>query len=304
MGLFLNKVYLLILVMSLSVPGCSSSHSIMMDAPSYKKTSTDFSNKKSEIKKDLEQAYGKELTSIYSGTVRSFETKAGIHVDYGIVEDVPPESYRTYKVGPGDSLELLLERIGLDEEYQSYEITSDYIEKIGEMVFTKYKVTVGPAGNVNIPLVGEANVAYRSIKEVEEYLKGKLRKYLVNPKVFVKIASYASYSISVVGEVNRPGIYEIKRPICLSEALALGGGITHDGSWTRIYIGRHGERSKRLNITEIWIRGGIGQEIVLERDDIVLVPPKLWMTYDRAEQLAAIILMLSDIYNGVNPQNG
>lgn len=295
MGVFLKKTHFLVLIISLSLVSSSFPQEYTKDT-AYKSASRNISAKKAELKKDLEQTYGKDPSSSADG-VSSFRTKSGLCVNYEIVADKAPEVYRSYKLGPGDDLEILLERIGLEQETISYEITSDYIEKFGEMVYTKYRVKVGPTGNINVPLAGEIKVSYLSVKDCQSLLRERLRKYLIDPKVMVKVTVYASYSISVVGEVHKPGIYELKRPISLSEALALGGGINHDGSWTKIYIGRRGERSRTMNITEIWMKKGLDQEIVLDRDDVVLVPPKLWITWDRFEQLAAIILMLNEAYN-------
>jgi len=294
-GVFLKKTHFLVLIISLSLVSSSFPQEYTKDT-AYKSASRNISAKKAELKKDLEQTYGKDPSSSADG-VSSFRTKSGLCVNYEIVADKAPEVYRSYKLGPGDDLEILLERIGLEQETISYEITSDYIEKFGEMVYTKYRVKVGPTGNINVPLAGEIKVSYLSVKDCQSLLRERLRKYLIDPKVMVKVTVYASYSISVVGEVHKPGIYELKRPISLSEALALGGGINHDGSWTKIYIGRRGERSRTMNITEIWMKKGLDQEIVLDRDDVVLVPPKLWITWDRFEQLAAIILMLNEAYN-------
>lgn len=227
---------------------------------------------------------------------QNFKNQTGLNLDIEIAEDRIPKSYRTYRIGPGDEMEILVERLEEFDDNRDLEISSDFIENFAGIVFTRYKVKVDPLGNIHVPLVGELQATGRSREEVEADVRTAMNRFLVNPKVFVKVASYSSYTVSVLGKVTRPGQYEIKRPVSLSEAIALAGGVSNEGTMSKIYVARRMQKSRKFNITEVWSKKGIDQEILLGRDDVVFVPHKLWITWTTAEQIASVIDILTNVY--------
>lgn len=227
------------------------------------------------------------------GNKKLYQTQNGITVQYEVVGDQATTGWHSYKVGSGDVLEILVEDTGNDHSPQ-YSIKEDRVRFAG-MDFTRSQVTIDPMGNFNIPLVGEIHAADLPVSGIEQEIKRKLETYLIDPKIFVKIIVYSSYSISIMGEVKKPGRYEIKKPITLSEALALGGGITRDGTMSKMFVGRRGKKSRRMNITKVWAFGMLDNEIVLERDDVVFAAPKFWVTLPELEQISNIISNISNV---------
>jgi protein involved in polysaccharide export with SLBB domain len=239
---------------------------------------------------------GREVTLEGLDQAREFQDRTGLAIEFEVAAQELPRGFETYRVGPGDEMEVLVERFEPYDPNERFELSSDSIEKFAGVVFTRYKLTVDPMGNIQMPLVGEIQAAGRSRAEIEGNIKESLDRYLVDPKVFVKIVSYTSYGISVFGKVGKPGRYEIKRPVTLSEAIALAGGLTNDGTMSKIYVARRLEKAKKFNITEIWSKGKGSQELVLGRDDIVFVPHRLWITWTTAEQIATVIDLLTNAY--------
>jgi protein involved in polysaccharide export with SLBB domain len=222
-----------------------------------------------------------------------YTTPNGMAVQYEVLNETVPTRYRSYKTGPGDALEVLLENS--QERNNTVYYTTEDVEHFAGMEYTRYRITIDPMGNINLPLAGEIHVAELSLNEIELSIKRKLDVYLQNPQPVVKLSAYASYSISILGEVYKPGLYEIKKPITVSEAVALGGGVTKDGTLSRIYLGRRGQKSLRMNVTEIWANGSIDDEIVLERDDVIFVPPKIWFTLTELEQVSTVLSNISNV---------
>ena len=230
---------------------------------------------------------------------RAFRTRDGREVAYQVIKERVPLAYRAYRIGPGDELELLLEDRAPEkpmDTLNSYDFQAAAQEEFAGVRFNKYRVVVDPMGNINAPLIGEIHAANVSAPELEQAVKQALLKYLVEPRVYLRIVSYASYSIYVLGEVRQPGRHEIKKPVSLSEAIALGGGITREGSIERIYVGRPGVNTQRMNLCEVWTQDGLDRELILEGEDVVFVARRSVFNLSEIEQISNIIGNMMMVY--------
>jgi len=87
-----------------------------------------------------------------------------------------------------------------------------------------------------------------------------LKVYLINPEVSVEITSYAKQHFTVLGQVNKPSIFDIpdEGSLNLLEALGMAGGF-----------------SKIANPSKIMIKRVVnGQEIVIRVDGKKMLDPK------------------------------
>jgi polysaccharide export outer membrane protein len=92
--------------------------------------------------------------------------------------------------------------------------------------FTDKVFRVEMSGDVNIPLAGRVHAAGLTVKELEQSIEKNLRKILREPQVVVGIVQFGSQPVSVLGEVNTPGIHQVKGQKNLLQALSLAGGFT------------------------------------------------------------------------------
>lgn len=228
-----------------------------------------------------------------SETQQKYYTDDGLQVEYETNQETVPDNYLAYQVGAGDELEIWLEK---KETAAGRDYWNEHIEKFGGMVFNRYHTTIDPQGNINVPLAGELTVDNYSIKEIELKLKQALERYLVEPNVFVKINNYGSYNYSILGEVKKPGTYQIKKPITVSEAIAMGGGITKEGSRSYVYVARLGQKTKKISVAKIWCNNGLEQGVILERNHIVYVPHKFLFSLTELEQLSTIISNFTNVF--------
>lgn len=87
------------------------------------------------------------------------------------------------------------------------------------------EVEVSPQGTLSLPLIGEADVRGKDILTAKRYLAGRYAHYVKNPRVDVAVKNYHSNRISVIGEVQRPGMYPLRRNgQLLTELLSEAGG--------------------------------------------------------------------------------
>lgn len=105
--------------------------------------------------------------------------------------------------------------------------------------------------NIDFPILGELNAQGKNITEFTDELRSKLKKYIVNPSVSVRITNY---KVTVLGEVNKPGLYTIPDgQTTLLNALGLAGDLTMYGVRNDILVVRNenGQISKdRINIMD------------------------------------------------------
>ena len=83
---------------------------------------------------------------------------------------------------------------------------------------------VASSGELNLPLVGRVKVAGLTVGECEQLLAERLRRYQHNPQVTVYVQEFRSHPVSVVGAVDKPGVYQLKRHTTLFDAIVLAGG--------------------------------------------------------------------------------
>ena len=86
---------------------------------------------------------------------------------------------------------------------------------------------VAPQGTISMPLIGEVSVDGLTTPEIEGQLK-KLygSEYLRDPQIAVTVEEFRSQPVSVVGAVQRPGVYQLQGRRRLVEVLAMAGGLT------------------------------------------------------------------------------
>jgi len=136
-------------------------------------------------------------------------------------------------------------------------------------------VSVRPDGKISLPLVNDVQVAGRTPMEVRDFLMKRLVEYIPAPEVSVIVVEVRSFKISVIGEIPRPGRYELKSRTTVLDGLALVGGFSQFASRARIVVLRpEGKMMKRIpfNYNKAISEGGEQENFYLGPGDIIVVP--------------------------------
>jgi polysaccharide export outer membrane protein len=90
------------------------------------------------------------------------------------------------------------------------------------------EIRVSGSGDAALALVGPVHVAGLTTEQAQELLRKKLigGGFFTDPQVSVLEKEYATQGVSVLGEVQKPGIYPIMGPRRLFDVLSLAGGTT------------------------------------------------------------------------------
>ncbi|MBI2360786.1 MAG: polysaccharide biosynthesis/export family protein [Deltaproteobacteria bacterium] len=82
-------------------------------------------------------------------------------------------------------------------------------------------VPVRPDGMISLPLLNDVQAAGLTPAELREVLKKKLMPYMSDPQVSVIVQKVSSFKVSVMGEVKKPGSYEITGQNTVLDALSV-----------------------------------------------------------------------------------
>ena len=100
--------------------------------------------------------------------------------------------------------------------------------------------TIDGEGFLALPLVGEFKAGGLTTRELEDEIEARLKQdqFLVSPQVGIQLLTYRSFY--VLGEVGKPGSYEFRDGISLTNAIALAGGYTYRANQSGPTIERDG----------------------------------------------------------------
>jgi polysaccharide biosynthesis/export protein len=167
---------------------------------------------------------------------------------------------------------------------ESTEAKDDYIIGIEDVLavsvwkepdLSMKEVAVRADGKISIPLVNDIQAANLTPKQLQQQIGEKLGEFVASPNVTVLVIKPLSRSVSVVGQVNRPGTYPIGAPTTILELLARAGGINEYANAKNIKVVRK-ENGKTVQFPFNYkdaIKGrNLTQNITLQIGDVVLVP--------------------------------
>jgi len=91
------------------------------------------------------------------------------------------------------------------------------------------KMRIGKDGTTSFPLIGVINLGGKTVAQAADLIRARLADgYLVNPQVTVSVLEYAKRRFTVLGQVQKPGTYEIpnEESMTFLQAVAMAGGYT------------------------------------------------------------------------------
>ncbi|MFH1314213.1 MAG: polysaccharide biosynthesis/export family protein [Candidatus Eisenbacteria bacterium] len=136
--------------------------------------------------------------------------------------------------------------------------------------------TIEGQGDIFIPIVGPVHAYDLTPMELREEIVEALSEYLVAPHVRVTITAYRSRKVYVLGEVQKPGLYNMGGELAtLIGAIAKAGGFTDEANSNKVFLIRDGldqGRREVYNVDRLMDKGDISQNPELVRGDIIYVP--------------------------------
>lgn len=157
-----------------------------------------------------------------------------------------------YRLGPGDVLNISV--WGYEE-------------------LTLEQTAIRPDGKVSFPIVGDVQAEGLTPGELAVNLTNGLSKYVNNPKVIANVFKFRTTRVYVLGEVPKPGLYELDKRHNLLDAIGAAGGYTKDAAKKKVHIIHHDQTDKpvQANLLNLLQRGDMTQNYALREGDVVFL---------------------------------
>jgi len=159
--------------------------------------------------------------------------------------------------------------------------TGEYIIAVGDMlgvqVFDQAQISgrmrVRSDGRISVPFVNEVQAAGKTPLALAAELEAGLKAVVLNPRVTVVVEESRPLTISVLGEVAKPGTQQFERESGVAQALAAAGGLTNFAHRDRIFVVRTTPKPARIHFTYEAITRKVGPASTfrLRPGDVVIV---------------------------------
>jgi protein involved in polysaccharide export with SLBB domain len=140
------------------------------------------------------------------------------------------------------------------------------------------RLKVTPEGDIRFPNLGPVKVAGLTIEDATLKLKKSLTKIypgLANGsvKVQVSVGQIRSIRVTLIGEIKRPGNYDISSLSTLMNALYVSGGPNEIGSFRNIELVRNGKSISTFDLYDFLLKSDLTKNLLLQDGDIIRVNP-------------------------------
>lgn len=143
-----------------------------------------------------------------------------------------------------------------------------------------YDLDVDPEGRVFIPNVGPVEVGGASIAAATARLKTALSRIYSglqgsNPNTFlqIRLGDIRTISVTMAGELRKPGTYQLPSFASVFNALYAAGGPNENGSFRHIQVYRDNKLVGETDIYNFLMHGTDAGNVRLQDSDVVIVQP-------------------------------
>ena len=139
-------------------------------------------------------------------------------------------------------------------------------------VEASYPVVVSSEGTIVVPRIGSLTVGDLKLKAARQLLRRKFKEYYQDFSMSFTMDRLRAVQVFVVGEVERPGTYNVSGMSTVIDALYAAGGLRKTGSLRSIKVTRNGGTVATVDLYTFLIEGRKVQDIRLHPGDTVFVP--------------------------------
>jgi polysaccharide export outer membrane protein len=166
-----------------------------------------------------------------------------------------------YTVAPNDVLSVTVwdhpELTIPAGEFRSAELSGNPVQADGTMFY---------------PHVGVVEVAGMTIREIRALLTMRLRKWIENPQLDVRVVAFRGKRVQVTGEVLAPSTLPITDvPLRVADAINQARGLTPE-AWPRVVTITRAGKVHRIDLQALYDEGDVSQNWLLQDGDILNVP--------------------------------
>ncbi len=175
----------------------------------------------------------------------------------GVGVEQPPSLQRRdprYKVGNGDVLVL------------NFTFTPEFNQT----------VTVQPDGFITLQGIGDLHVEGKTVPEIRTDLADAYGKILRNPEISVVLKDFQAPYFLALGQVAKPGKYDLRGDTTLTQAVAEAGGFTNQAKHSQVLLFRRVSDNwvsvQKVDLKHMLGSGNLSEDLHLRPGDMVYIP--------------------------------
>ena len=176
-----------------------------------------------------------------------------------------------YRLQPGDNLYIRF--INTVDERTAAAMSGESTRTLSsDASIYLQSYTLDEEGCIEMPLVGKIELLNLTVDEAKDRLQTVLDKYINQTTIIVKLSNF---NLTVLGEVNRPGMYKVyQSQINLFEAISLAGNMTNFANKEDVKIIRQTDNGSEIITVDMGVADILSSPYYyLKPNDIIYVEP-------------------------------
>lgn len=149
--------------------------------------------------------------------------------------------------------------------------------------FNQSGVTVQPDGYVTLRGVGDVKVDGETVPELTQSLRTAYGKILHDPIISVILRDFEKPYFVADGQLGRPGKYDLRGSVTLTQAIAMAGGFTDASKHSQVLLFRRVDdrwtEAKIFNVKKMEKSGNLAEDPFLRPGDMLFVPKNTFSKY-------------------------
>lgn len=137
-------------------------------------------------------------------------------------------------------------------------------------------IKVQPDGYITLREVGDVRVQGRTVPELRAAIRTAYEPILREPVFTIVLKEFENPYFIAAGEVTKPGRYDLRGAVTLSEALAFAGGPRPGAHLSQVVLFRRYTQDsvevKQVDVKRMWSKRDLSEDPVLRPGDMILVP--------------------------------
>ncbi len=137
-------------------------------------------------------------------------------------------------------------------------------------------VVVQPDGYISLRDVGTIAAAGQTVPELERTIVTAYSKILHDAVASISLKDFDRPHVIVGGQVAKPGQYELRSDITVSQALQLAGGFTEEAKHSQVILFRPVSKdlveAKLIDVKKMMKSRNVNEDIHVQNGDTIFVP--------------------------------
>jgi polysaccharide export outer membrane protein len=133
-------------------------------------------------------------------------------------------------------------------------------------------VSIRPDGNLSLPFIPDVRAAGLTVPDLTKEVNKQYSSIIADMQVSILLKDVVGNLVFVDGEVNRPGVYNMRGPMTVQQAIALAGGAKSSAEPRTVLLLSKGPDGSIIPRTVDLTRMNASMDYSLGRDDLVYLP--------------------------------